>query len=219
MFWKFPALNPQPVTSEEFLNIHQTFKRSPPSTRSLLVVTRSNGFRTLIRTKTSTKLPRSTLNYGRVNRFEFEYCFDNVEGRQETGRRNAGSPKDVPGSVPVLQVLEIPPPRPPIRTVCKRGHNVCGNCFTALGKSHCPVSPECQRISEDIQDVAVETMMKSLKLPMSCKNHAAGCDFSGSLEDVITQAGGRLPLSERAVRCTLMLPRHQFQRLGRPHGP
>ena len=109
--------------------------------------------------------------------------------------------------------------RPPIRTVCKRGHNVCGNCFTALGKSHCPVSPECQRISEDIQDVAVETMMKSLKLPMSCKNHAAGCDFSGSLEDVITQAGGRLPLSERAVRCTLMLPRHQFQRLGRPHGP
>ena len=50
--------------------------------------------------------------------------------------------------------------RPPIRTVCKKGHKVCDICFTALGTSRCPVSPDCQRISEDIQDVAVETMIK-----------------------------------------------------------
>ena len=50
--------------------------------------------------------------------------------------------------------------RPPIRIVCKTGHNVCGICFTALGTSPCPVSPGCQRVSEEFKNVAIETMMQ-----------------------------------------------------------
>ena len=50
--------------------------------------------------------------------------------------------------------------RPPIMTICKKGHKVCGICFTALGTSNCPVSPECKRSLENIPDVAVETMME-----------------------------------------------------------
>ena len=91
--------------------------------------------------------------------------------------------------------------RPPIRTVCKKGHYVCGNCFTALGMSNCPVSPKCQRIWVDMQNAAVETMMKSLKLPMSCKNHAIGCNFSGSLEDVIAQEED---CPYRSVKCLVL---------------
>ena len=50
-------------------------------------------------------------------------------------------------------------PRPPIKTVCNKGHNVCSIC-SALGTPICSASLECQRISQDIQNVAVEAMIK-----------------------------------------------------------
>ena len=49
--------------------------------------------------------------------------------------------------------------RPPIKTVCNKGHNVCSIC-SALGTPICSASLECQRISQDIQNVAVEAMIK-----------------------------------------------------------
>ena len=40
-----------------------------------------------------------------------------------------------------------------------------------------------------------------MKLPMSCKNHAAGCDFSGSLEDVIAHEED---CPYRSVKCVVL---------------
>ena len=50
--------------------------------------------------------------------------------------------------------------RPPIKTVCNKGHKVCGMCLGATETAYCPAYSGCQRISVAIQDVAVETMVK-----------------------------------------------------------
>ena len=44
-------------------------------------------------------------------------------------------------------------------------------------------------------------MMEDLKLPISCKNHAARCDFSGSLEDVIAHEED---CPYRSVKCVVL---------------
>ena len=65
--------------------------------------------------------------------------------------------------------------RPPIKTVCNKGHNVCGICLAVMGTPNCPASPECQRISMDIQDVAMETMVKVGIILILCVQCAMYC--------------------------------------------
>ena len=52
--------------------------------------------------------------------------------------------------------------RPPIKTVCNKGHMVCGICLSELltNPYSCPVYNGCQRVLSDIEAVAVETMIK-----------------------------------------------------------
>ena len=58
--------------------------------------------------------------------------------------------------------------RPPVSTICNKGHNVCGICFTARVFSYCPASGECKIISENIQNVdLVEGGEKIAKLYLS----------------------------------------------------
>ena len=49
--------------------------------------------------------------------------------------------------------------RPPVMTMCNKGHKVCGIC-SASGTPNCSASPECQRVSKNMQDVTVEAMIK-----------------------------------------------------------
>ena len=93
--------------------------------------------------------------------------------------------------------------RPPIMTICQNGHNVCAICYPDLETDKCPEgthSLPCKR-EDSSRNVAVENIMKELKLPMSCKNHAAGCDFSGSLEDEIAHEEG---CPYRSVKCVVL---------------
>ena len=66
--------------------------------------------------------------------------------------------------------------RPPIKTVCNKGHNVCGICIIELGthtygiRQACPIPGGCQRVLDDIEAVAVETMIKVSNIKCMCNS-------------------------------------------------
>ena len=85
--------------------------------------------------------------------------------------------------------------RPPVIT-CVKGHNVCGVCHVSLKK--CPKG-NCAYTKPPVQNATIEAMLKTLKLPLSCKH--AGCDRELSNDDVNAHEE---ECHHRKIRCPLL---------------
>ena len=85
--------------------------------------------------------------------------------------------------------------RPPVIT-CVKGHNVCKLCHSPQKK--CPKG-KCAYTKPLVQNATIEAMLKTLKLPVSCKH--VGCDVEVLADDVHGHEG---ECPHRKISCPVL---------------
>lgn len=80
------------------------------------------------------------------------------------------------------------------------GHNLCQRCIPTGNKPKCPVE-QCDMPKPQLKNVALQKLIRGLKLPVSCINHVVGCEFEDTLSDMEFHQK-RCPFRE--IRCQVL---------------
>ena len=94
--------------------------------------------------------------------------------------------------------------RPPVIT-CVKGHNICELCHASLTFKKCPTG-RCAYTKPLVQNATIEAMLKTLRLPMSCKHDGCDVELGG---DEICAHEEECP--HRKIRCPVLTCRREVK--------